>query len=855
MEESHRKRIFRARRYLREFLGQIHILDMLVERGNVVTVDVSLKFHAVISAILEYGHHHASSWSPPDSSRHAAAEQQPHLLADSAGLGSPGLYLPSNVLSEVGVFTTQHRKRTSTPVCQSQLLASANASAVISVVEDQSQCRLIQPLTVGEVACFLTELRRRPELSNYSLEQWRSWHAKKRSGSSSNVASKAGTSCGSAANVGGGSAVGSTAASEMRPSQVTGGSESSSSSKQKSLPTALSSSTSERASSKVVVYHVDESTPARPILCVDDKESTVLRAIELLLQFPDLNALPIVNPERATVVAHVTLAQLLAYTAIHVRSPEMAPLGDISITSSGGMGEVSRASRAANSAMQELSYRFVGEKRPSGDNGGGGGSTSSTTGGSSSSGSPTTNKGTTYNGYGGSTGQSQDWRVRVVKRHARSTSSGDLQSVTGQDAKTGEGGGAREGGSTRNTVEASSTPGAGSASTSAPTAGDQQQETSSSGDAGPGATTAGAKAAGGAKENSTTGGTSTTSSTQGTPVDDGNSPTTGTTAAESKTGNGKSGAVDPGGTQITVVQDTTALEHVLAFFSSNEDLTALPVVTKMQVALSPGRSPDATDRTQEPGKLPSSVGSPQAIAAVPEGSPTASATAGTSSATSSGTQDAGGPNKNDNDNSNANDNNPTSGNKITSSSSSGNLLPTSTTAHSSTGPTSARTAQEGGSSSSQYVLVGAISRRQVLQYLDLCMQDALDQFVEKPLIFNLASPVKEVLDVLVRAQKHQLKRQLNLPPQHLWPGSHSFLDPSFTKVTALLQNGRPLDYVATVIGKPVVTLRDLLPLVLSDRSARVMFVEKQLLTRVYTAGDALHALLYDETEQGVTAAS
>lgn len=67
------------------------------------------------------------------------------------------------------------------------------------------------------------------------------------------------------------------------------------------------------------------------MLCVDDKEASVLRAIELLLAYPELNALPIVNPANYTVVAHVTLASLLAYIAIHTRDEALQPLAEIEI--------------------------------------------------------------------------------------------------------------------------------------------------------------------------------------------------------------------------------------------------------------------------------------------------------------------------------------------------------------------------------------------------------------------------------------------------------------------------------------------------------------------------------------------
>ena len=42
------------------------MLDILVDRTSVLTVDVGLKMHAILSATLEYHHHQASAWTPPE---------------------------------------------------------------------------------------------------------------------------------------------------------------------------------------------------------------------------------------------------------------------------------------------------------------------------------------------------------------------------------------------------------------------------------------------------------------------------------------------------------------------------------------------------------------------------------------------------------------------------------------------------------------------------------------------------------------------------------------------------------------------------------------------------------------------
>jgi hypothetical protein len=56
----------RCRQKLREFLNCIHVTDTRPERMSVLTVDGSLQMHGILGSILEFQHHHASAWSPPD---------------------------------------------------------------------------------------------------------------------------------------------------------------------------------------------------------------------------------------------------------------------------------------------------------------------------------------------------------------------------------------------------------------------------------------------------------------------------------------------------------------------------------------------------------------------------------------------------------------------------------------------------------------------------------------------------------------------------------------------------------------------------------------------------------------------
>jgi len=72
--------------------------------------------------------------------------------------------------------------------------------------------------------------------------------------------------------------------------------------------------------------------PPRPILCTDDPEASLLKAVQLLLAYPELDALPVVNIMRCTVVAHLTLAACLAYILSRLRGADLMPLASVVVT-------------------------------------------------------------------------------------------------------------------------------------------------------------------------------------------------------------------------------------------------------------------------------------------------------------------------------------------------------------------------------------------------------------------------------------------------------------------------------------------------------------------------------------------
>lgn len=80
-----------------------------------------------------------------------------------------------------------------------------------------------------------------------------------------------------------------------------------------------------------VLVHQVPLAPPRPILCTDDPEASLLKAVELLLAYPELDALPIVSPVRCTVVAHLTLSYCLAYTLPRMRGADLEPLATLPV--------------------------------------------------------------------------------------------------------------------------------------------------------------------------------------------------------------------------------------------------------------------------------------------------------------------------------------------------------------------------------------------------------------------------------------------------------------------------------------------------------------------------------------------
>lgn len=364
-EEAIRK----ARAALRCLLSSLHVLDALPERSRMLAVDAELPVHTVLTTVLGEQHprparpafvHQGPQSAPaanpsggPDEGPQSGggqmrreggqvAEELPPLL--SCGVVSPSL--PSNVLAEVCEFDSSGPNRRlskgdaapsedgvdeKTPTVR-RWTSPDDGWGMNLPMQDLEKMPMGMPVTVGELADFLV-------------------HAC--SSSPAQAAPKSGTDGAPqrwAEPVGG--------AAPPAPNEDNGCSASGGNdmldwslakwrahrlkmSGRKECEPPLSDPVESASRLFVeerpqycgpVLVHRVPLAPPRPILCTDDPEASLLKAIELLLAYPELDALPIVSPVRCTVVAHLTLSYCLAYMLGRLRGNDLLPLAELMVS-------------------------------------------------------------------------------------------------------------------------------------------------------------------------------------------------------------------------------------------------------------------------------------------------------------------------------------------------------------------------------------------------------------------------------------------------------------------------------------------------------------------------------------------
>lgn len=366
--------VHRARVALRLLLADLHVLDALPERSRMLAVDAELPVHSVLTTVLGEQHPQPQLRAAPHTHQGLSEEashgssggahmrregaggspEEPHPSPLGCGLASPSL--PSNVLAEVCEFDSAGPNRLGIdpaaagggedgaderePPLRRQWTSPDDGWGMhlsSFPMQDLEKMPMGMPVTVTELADFLAHACGEPEPSagapngedtsaggarwaepvaggggggrisskdgsstpepdsdmlDWSLKQWRAHRLKASGGEEKAIEPPKSDSVESAAR--------------------------------------LFVEDNPRAGWPVLVHRVPLAPP-RPILCTDDPEASLLKAVELLLAYPELDALPIVSPVRCTVVAHLTLSYCLAYMLPRMRGSELLPLAAVSV--------------------------------------------------------------------------------------------------------------------------------------------------------------------------------------------------------------------------------------------------------------------------------------------------------------------------------------------------------------------------------------------------------------------------------------------------------------------------------------------------------------------------------------------
>lgn len=110
-----------------------------------------------------------------------------------------------------------------------------------------------------------------------------------------------------------------------------------------------------------LLVHRVPSAPPRPILCADDPEATLLKAVQLLLAYPKCNALPVVSPVRLTVMAYLTLSACLAFILSRLRGEQLLPLAQLKVGQEVQVGTCADQQKFEFAKYAELSAQAEGD--------------------------------------------------------------------------------------------------------------------------------------------------------------------------------------------------------------------------------------------------------------------------------------------------------------------------------------------------------------------------------------------------------------------------------------------------------------------------------------------------------------
>jgi len=388
-----------ARAALRHLLAELHVLDSLPERSRMLAVDAELPVHSVLSMVLNEQHpqaqlprsahiHQGVTEEAPNAGSGGAhmrregvgsSDDPPSALSSSPSLscGVVAPSLPSNVLAEVCEFDIC-APQGGRPQAESKPPGNGEDGAddrqpalrrqwtspddgwgmhLSSIpMQDLEKMPMGMPVTVGELADFLGHACESPIGENGADASLPQRWAEPAGGDSAAKDSNGQPQAPPSADM----LEWSLAQWRARRLKLSGQQEV----KAEGEEAASRLFVEERSGSAgPVLVHQVPTAPPRPILCTDDPEASLLKAVELLLAYPELDAIPIVSPVRCTVVAHLTLSYCLAYMLPRMRGADLTPLAGVLVgAGSGGAPTVRKFDRHAPKAESWADKR--GEAQP-----------------------------------------------------------------------------------------------------------------------------------------------------------------------------------------------------------------------------------------------------------------------------------------------------------------------------------------------------------------------------------------------------------------------------------------------------------------------------------------------------------
>lgn len=321
----------KARAAFRQLLAAVHITEVLPERARMLAVDAKLPVQCVVHTIL--GEQHFLQRTPgqpmPVDSGHGDMLRREgrgeRLLEDEARLctGSVAAVFPTDVLAEVCEIDAVNL-RPDGPVDDEEKSTNLRRSwtspddgwGTHLIPSDLEKMPMGMPVTVGELADFLCHActpQASDHIFDWSLEQWRAHRMKATQAPETEVQDK-----------------------NSHLDLVEG------------------------PSGPLLVHRVP-SAPPRPILCADDPEATLLKAVQLLLAYPKCNALPVVSPVRLTVMAYLTLSACLAFILSRLRGEQLLPLAQLKVGQEVQVGTCAEQQKFDFAKYAELSAQAEGD--------------------------------------------------------------------------------------------------------------------------------------------------------------------------------------------------------------------------------------------------------------------------------------------------------------------------------------------------------------------------------------------------------------------------------------------------------------------------------------------------------------